>query len=812
MARLVFVLALALVVFASVVFAGSREETVMADSATDFKKPNLADLIAEKAAGLKGKRDDNDDHRRPGNPHEPPKHKPTKAPTQPSTQRPPSPTLVRTCNSLFDARESSFQLYRSGAAGNLTYLAYEAETELVEVVNSGIETFGCCSNSDLLEYYTTNYAPQTDTELCGFDFNTYTSGADACAVGVYHTGACFGINTNLGCYYEPTFEEQAGCIALVTDTLQNNIPVAANPPDYYLLAQTPQCVGDGYDNTVYRQADGSCNNVGSFNIGEDPVLGLINFRTSGMANSLFSHEFNVNEIPNPTTYITSGPNPREVSVRLFTQTDFIPNPVNASGLAMGWINFFVHDFMNHANSDWQYPYYVPVPEDDPLWSDYSSPGSPDELYMILQATVPSNDWTGTGFPLRRNAATAWFDLSQVYGADLATVNSFRTFEGGLLNMNGLLLPDNIAGARFVKNPFFAGDYRVNFHPGLTGITTVWALEHNNIATRLAAYYPSMTDEQLFQTARLITTREMVQVHELEWSNQLYTDAPDQFVTISLVELLNPNTTVNQEASLVVPEEFVSNYKWHTWVNPYITLRTVTGEVIAGTENTDYVAQFQDTTLIRTYGVSAVLVGLATMPCGIQRFNNLAPGMQNIFHPFLTSTPINVFSHPSCKVVPVFDFMTTDIIRDREHGTPKYNAMRQLAGQGYLPLAQYFDDLADTPTQAATLADLYQWDINNVDAIVGSHGEHLYPNQGFPLTMVASFIPFVLARVGIDRFYTTDFTPAKYTDWGMERIASIDFAQILCDNGITCNIPNRQEVFHVWDLTQMGTQTITPTPI
>lgn len=306
---------------------------------------------------------------------------------------------------------------------------------------------------------------------------------------------------------------------------------------------------------------------------------------------------------------------------------------------------------------------------------------------------------------------------------------------------------------------------------------MWALEHNNVANLLAQTYPSMTDEQLFQTARLITSREMVQVHEAEWSNQLYTDLPDQAVTLGLLAQLTPNMSINPFATLAVTEEFVANYKWHSLVNPYITLRDNFGNVISGASNINYVAQFQDSTLIRTYGIAPVLVGLATAPCGIQRFNNLAPLMQNMIHPFLVSKPLDIFSYPSCQVVPVFDFIATDIIRDRERGMPKYNVMRQMVGLGNLPLAEFFDDLADTSTQAATLADLYQWDINNVDAIVGSHGEHLYPDQGFPLTMVAAFIPFVLDRVGLDRFYTTDFTAAKYTEWGMNRIAHIDLSQV-----------------------------------
>jgi len=410
----------------------------------------------------------------------------------------------------------------------------------------------------------------------------------------------------------------------------------------------------------------------------------------------------------------------------------------------------------------------------------SDPNAPNDLYMLIPGTSPSNDYTGQGFPTRRNAATAWFDLSQLYGSSAANVNGMRAFVGGQIKMNATtnMLPDLVGGARYVKNPYQAGDYRVNFHPGLTAMTTIWAREHNNIASHLAALYPAMDDEALFQTARLITGREVVQVHEAEWSNQLYTDIADQIVTLGLLQMITPETVVPPQAVLEVPEEFVANYKWHTFVNPYLTLRTNTGGLVHGAPaQIDYIAQFQDTTVLRTYGLSAVTVGLATAPCGVQRFNNLAPGLQNHNHPYLVSQPINTMSYPSCQVVPVFDSIATDILRDRERGIPKYNAMRKLVSAGVFPQANFFDDLSDNAEQAAILADLYQWDINNVDAIVGSHGEHMYPHQGFPLTMVAAFVPFVIARVTLDRFYTADFTPEKYTQWGYERAQSINFAQV-----------------------------------
>jgi hypothetical protein len=721
------------------------------------------------------------------------------------------------CQVLFDTRNGLLQQLISGAAANDDQWTYAGVKASIQFLDQSIAFSQCCkTGSSSLTYFLNNYAPATGP-VCGIDFNTYSTPAGACPVGVYHGNACFSRNTNLNCYYISDLTQRINCFLFVSNNITVTLspPIVGNPPDPYLLSTVPPCTGPGYDNTVFRQADGSCNNPGT-----TPIPGvnnpLINMRVSGMAYSKFTHEWpGAYTIPfsaSNTDYVTANPNPREVSVRLFQQTNFIPNPVNANGLAMAWVNFFVHDFMNHENDDWQDFYAIPLPQDDPLYEEYGGDDYQNDLYMLVPNTRPSNDWTGQGLPPRRNLATAWFDQSMLYGTSLQTQYYLRAFQGGLLRMNPANnnLPDDSNGDWRIKQPFLSGDYRVNFHPGLTIMHTIWAREHNNLAKLLAKQYPSMTDEQLFQTARLINNREMVQVHEAEWSNQMYTDPGDQTVTLGLLTLLNPSTTPVGLGNVNVPEEFVANYKWHTFINPYITLRNVNGQVIQGASNIDYIAQFQDTTLIRTYGVSAVVAGLATAPCGIQRFNNLPPGLQNNHHPFLTPRPTNFFQYSQCEVVPVFDSMTVDIIRDRERGIPKYNAMRQLVGNGQLPLAHYFDDLADTAQQAATLADLYQWDLNNVDNIVGTHGEHLYPNQGFPLTMVSAFVPFVVNRVIQDRFQTTQFTAATYTQWGLQRLASVDFSQILCDNGVTCNIPNRAAVFHVWDVTKMGTQTITPT--
>lgn len=490
---------------------------------------------------------------------------------------------------------------------------------------------------------------------------------------------------------------------------------------------------------------------------------------------------------------------------------------------MAHVNFFVHDFMDHKNDDWTNPIAVPVPIDDPVYGLGTHYGNSINWLtttpvMLIPGTRSEAGPAGTpaaagAFPYRRNKATAWFDASQVYGASTAITNSIRAMSGGLLKMqlvNGeYMLPDGPA-TQYVKSPYAAGDYRVNFHPGLTALHTLWAREHNRLATVLQAQNPTWTDEQLFQTARIILSAEIIKIHTVEWTNALALNPADQAVTAFLYNNFGcPQDPRLAQATHVVPEEFVAVYKWHAFVPPTVQLRSKTGATIG--RPIDYVAQFQDTTVIRTNGIAPVLIGLATTPSGTMRLNNHPPGLQNINHPFLLK-PDNVpFAQPHCVIVPGLDFAVIDIVRDRERGIPKYNAIRQRVALGLLPAANYFDDLADTPDQAFDMAVLYRWNINNVDAYVGFHGEHMAQDQGFPITVAAAFVPFVLARAQLDRFYTDNFDVAHYTGYGILRLTYVDFAQILCDNAGICNIPDRTRTFFMWDTTKMSTQTIIPNP-
>jgi hypothetical protein len=752
----------------------------------------------------------------------------------------PSSGTVTTCKNLLQARSQALNaLTTASSLDNFAYAAAKAAINLDNNLLSASYTGGCCAITDVANYFAAHYATPFGSNtivpngpVCGYDFQTYSSPAAACAVGVYHAGACnFFLDangnveyvqgsTNLACYSIANPLARAQCVGNLATALYANVTFFYQPPDYVLAAQVQKCDPTNPAIVAYRQADGSCNNLGIDNTGKPlPLINPLTFQPynppvlptySGMAGNKFIHESSV--LPtDPNEYLASGPNPREISIRLFTQTKKITPPVAVNALTFAWVNWFVHDFMNHDNSGWQDPYAIPLPVNDPYL------GNPDnlvdvvdealtgygfqngaEVYMLLQSTFPSGDSPTTGFPIRRNAATAWFDGSQVYGSNAQTLNSLRSFVNGqLLVGTNCAKPPCLPDAPpqlWVKNPFLTGDYRANFHPGLTALHTLWVREHNNIASLLAKNYPTLNDEQLFQTARLIVNAEMIKVHTLEWSNQMSIDFADNAVTNNLAAFFlsggetpfEPNYPLITHAT---PEEFVAAYKWHSFVPPTINLvNAKNGSVIV--PNVDYVAQFQDTTLIRTYGIENVLVSLGLGSPGAVRLNNLAPKLQTFTHPFVTPRFSNPFVQPTCVIAPIIDMAAMDIIRDRERGIPKYNDFRKLVALGQLPPAVYFDDIADTPATAAAMADVYKWDIDDVDAVVGMHGEKMNSNQAIPVTMLAAFIPFVVSRMVNDRFYNVNYNAQFYTQWGINRLKTVGFAQILCDNDVTCNVnPN-----------------------
>jgi hypothetical protein len=132
-------------------------------------------------------------------------------------------------------------------------------------------------------------------------------------------------------------------------------------------------------------------------------------------------------------------------------------------------------------------------------------------------------------------------------------------------------------------------------------------------------------------------------------------------------------------------------------------------------------------------------------------------------------------HRPGQLQPPFDLATTEIIRDRERGVPRYNTFRQLV---HRPPVKTFEELTDNPTWAQQIREVYNDDINQVDLMVGLYAEPRPSGFGFSDTAFRIFILMASRRLNSDPFLTEYFTPEVYTSWGMQWIDKNGMASVL----------------------------------
>ena len=223
------------------------------------------------------------------------------------------------------------------------------------------------------------------------------------------------------------------------------------------------------------------------------------------------------------------PNPsaREAS-RNILEDRAIDDP-DHSHIIMQWGQFLDHDLdLAPEQSEEECPLESCVVTEEccPISIVRDPDGDPtfgSEECMFFPRSVPSCDHADGEFPPRDqfNAITHYIDASNVYGSSEEVASALREGKGGRL----LVGPPHAPGAQpslpllpaaQTVSPVFltlcpppntecfvAGDIRINEHLGLNVMHTIWMREHNRIVAELARLDSTLTDEELYQTARKI---------------------------------------------------------------------------------------------------------------------------------------------------------------------------------------------------------------------------------------------------------------------------------------------------------------------
>ena len=488
--------------------------------------------------------------------------------------------------------------------------------------------------------------------------------------------------------------------------------------------------------------------------------------TMGAADTRFGRNFPLDQVfPDEASILT--PNPRTVSLELLTRGEFQP-ATTLNLLAGAWIQFMVHDWFSHGDNDPDHFFDVPLADDDP-W-----PVRPMRIQKTQTDSTRVN--TADGPPTYKNAATHWWDGSQVYGADRATELRLRSGRDGKLKIgdDGLLPLDSRGNEDAGVNG--------NWWIGLSMLHTLFVREHNLICDRLRSVYPTWSDQELYLRARLINAAVLAKIHTVEWTpailghptiqfsmrggwwgiaGQHITEGLGRFGKGDILTGIPGSETDQFSAPFSLTEEFVSVYRMHGLMPDQFTFRSpMTDQMV-----------YPDQTLRTVSGKAArkVMTSVA---------------FSDLFYSFGTSHPGALVLHNYPRFLQrlekddgqIMDLAAIDILRDRERGVPRYNRFRELL---HMPKAKTFEDITDNPKWAAELRRMYNNDINSVDVMVGMLAESPRPaGFGFSETAFRVFLLMAPRRLKSDRYFTVDYTPKVYTQTGLDWIRDSDFTTIV----------------------------------
>jgi hypothetical protein len=367
-------------------------------------------------------------------------------------------------------------------------------------------------------------------------------------------------------------------------------------------------------------------------------------------------------------------------------------------------------------------------------------------------------------------------------------------------------------------------------------------------------YSEVTPEELFQAARLVISAEIAKIHTTEWTPQLLYDEPlyigmngnwngllgadRKFLTDTLRRIVERKGTspdakranewysvlasgpgiiglgsekrkydINDPDSLNggvnhfgsafnFPEEFITVYRLHALVPDLIEYRRF-DQPNQIAQKVPVVETFRGkaTSVLRSTGLANWGLSMGRQRLGSLTLGNIPQFLQNIRIERLQSGTKQI------------DVAALDLIRDREHGVPRFNefrrqyglrtltgfddfiapdatgatlahqkemvtAMREIYGQHtcdagkIISTAQringkYIDDCLGKPN--GTIVD----NIEDLDTVVGWMAEPVRPH-GFAISET-QFVVFILnasRRLFSDRFFTSGFRPEFYTTMGI----------------------------------------------
>jgi heme peroxidase len=459
------------------------------------------------------------------------------------------------------------------------------------------------------------------------------------------------------------------------------------------------------------------------------------------------------------------PSPRLISRELLARTEFVPaSTLNV--LAAAWLQFEVHDWFSHETDKQAPPFELALADDDP-W-----PERPMTVPRTQRDSAPDlGDDVPPVFP---SYDSHWWDGSQIYGTGDEYARLVRAGEDGKLRLDDAGLPPSELEP-YLDPPGIRG----NFWLGLALLHGLFMREHNAICDHLRREYPTWTDDELYDRARLVNSAVMAKIHTVEWSPAVIAHPTTvramhanwhglvgerfrrRFGRLGEGEVLSGipgSPTDHHGVPFSLTEEFVAVYRMHPLMPDEYVLSSV-GSQERTAHSFEEVGSLTWRERVGEVGAAGALASLGTAHPGAIVLHNF---------------PLFLQQFRTAPGEPALDLAAVDVLRIRERGVPRYNEFRRLFHRSPV---RSFEELTRDRAAAAELERIYG-SVDRVDLMVGLYAEPRPKGFAFSDTAFRVFVLMASRRLKSDRFFTRDFTPEVYTRAGLEWIDRTTMVSVL----------------------------------
>lgn len=463
------------------------------------------------------------------------------------------------------------------------------------------------------------------------------------------------------------------------------------------------------------------------------------------------------------------PDVQMVAQRLLAREGFKPAADQLNILAASWIQAMVHDWIGHF--DGEKTEVLDEGLDDLGESLCPFAKSP---FRFKETKIEKVD----NEIISNSERTNWWDASFVYGNNTEMLEDARTKQGGKMVTSPI--PHALAERR--DGTYIAGDNK-NSWVGVTLLQEIFIKEHNWIADQIAAEAEkegkTMTDQELFDKARICISALVAKIHTIDWTVELLKtrllyigmntnwDGLAKAFGIPIPGVLSKmgerrgKVAENKGTPFCLTEEFAAVYRLHSLSPPGLVLGEDKNEFVdlshlVGDKGREEMRKTKNRP-------KEMMKSCLQWPCGALMSSNYPNAYRNV-----SPTDDAGKDLPETENI---DLAALDLYRDRERGILKFNEFRR---QLYLkPYRTWIELTGGNKEDARRLELIYgpgQEGIERLDLLVGDMYEAKVQSS-FALSET-SFIVFLLMasrRLDADPFLNELYNEETYSKFGLAHV-------------------------------------------